>query len=109
MIKKVQVVYATVADGIVGICGHERLRLTELRFAEYVSPRMAEIHAQDLVGKSLPVPQQGAAAPTKAFGLVLSSRAVEEERVEDEQLAFEGTQPLNPDFTPGRNWDEDMQ
>jgi len=91
--KKVFVVYATVADGIVGINGHERLRLTEVRFDETVSPRMAETWAKDLVGKTLEVPQLFAAAPTKGFGLVLSSRAVEETRDENEQLTFEGTVP----------------
>lgn len=105
MVKKVHVVYATVADGIVGICGHERLDLVELRFGEYVSPKMAELDAQGIVGKTLPVPQPHASSPTKAFGLVLSSRAVEEERTTDEQATFPGIEPLHPPVPPT---DEDL-
>ena len=91
MVKKVWVVYVTVAAGRVGIYGHERLDLAVDKFGETVSPRMAETWARDVVGKTRQLPD-ATGDGSKRFGLVLSSHAVEEERQEGEQLMIEGTE-----------------
>lgn len=133
--KKVWVVYVTVVAGIRGANGYENLYHEEHKFGETVSPVMAETWARDLVGKSHAWTPLSAVSPTRKSGLVVSSRAVEEQRAPEHVCGLSGYgAPEDPPcpgcahrdagrqsadgdpapvpdstgddtFTPGRNWE----